>query len=329
MSFDLNRSADQRQILNAAAEMLATRYPLSRLREKGAEDLGALAEFGTFALAQPEDRGGSGFSLLEEALVHVLLGRHVASSRTVATAIAARLAMELGLDDLARQAAAGTLPVAAAIPSGDSVLVIDAAGAPFAVLFDNRRLALLDLRGASGEQVVGLGHGVPMTRLGHNAVATVGDSADNALLDTADLLVSAQLLGVAEASRDLAVSYVQIRKQFGRPIGSFQAIKHHCANMAIAAEAVSSLLDMAAVAVRDGRDGANFQVAALRMLAPRAALDNARMCIQLHGGIGFSAEADAHHFMKQAHLLSRLGSGAAMLDLHAPLAPHSSIKERL
>jgi alkylation response protein AidB-like acyl-CoA dehydrogenase len=329
VSFDLNRSADQRQILDAAAAMLAASYPPARLREKRADDLSALAEFGTFALALPEDHGGAGLSLVEEALVHVLLGRHVVSSRAVATAISGRLAAALGRDDLAREAAAGTLAVAAAVPSGDSVLAIDAGGARFAVLFDDRRLALLDLQAASGEEVSGLGHGVPITRLGHNAVATVGDSTESALLDSADLLVSAQLLGVAAASRDLAVSYVQIRKQFGRPIGSFQAIKHHCANMAIAAEAVSSLLDMAAISLRDGRDDASFQIAALRRLAPQAALDNARMCIQLHGGIGFSAEADAHHFLKQAHLLSRLGGGAAMLDLSAPLAPHSSIKERL
>jgi len=328
VSYDLNRSADQRQILDAAATMLATSYPLSRLREQGSDDFGALAEFGTFALALPEERGGAGFDLVDEALVHVLLGRHAVSSRAAAAAIASRLAAELGRDNLAREVAAGTVAVAAAIPSGDGVLAIDMAGAAFALLFGKQQLALLDLEGAGRQEVSGLGHGVSLTRLGHNAVATLGVSTEGGLLDTADLLVSAQLLGVAEASRDLAVSYAQIRRQFGRPIGSFQAIKHHCANMAIAAEAVSSLLDLAAIALSEGRDDASFQVAALRLLAPRAALENARMCIQLHGGIGFSAEADAHHFLKQAHLLSRLGGGAAMLDRKAPLAPHSSIKER-
>ena len=67
---------------------------------------------------------------------------------------------------------------------------------------------------------------------------------------------------------------------------------------------------------------------AIRLLAPKAALANARTCIQVHGGIGFSAEADAHHYLKQAHLLRQLGSGAAMLDLPAPLAPHQIPNER-
>ena len=82
------------------------------------------------------------------------------------------------------------------------------------------------------------------------------------------------------------------------------------------------------IAARDARDDAAFQIAALRLLAPKAALANARTCIQVHGGIGFSAEADAHHYLKQAHLLRQLGSGAAMLDLPAPLAPHQIPNER-
>jgi alkylation response protein AidB-like acyl-CoA dehydrogenase len=119
-----------------------------------------------------------------------------------------------------------------------------------------------------------------------------------------------------------------MRQQFGRPIGAFQAIKHHCANMAITAEALSSLLEVAAIAARDGRDDAAFHIAALRLLAPKAALANARTCIQIHGGMGFSAEADAHHFLKQAHMLSRLGVCASILDLPAALAPYISAKER-
>jgi alkylation response protein AidB-like acyl-CoA dehydrogenase len=211
------------------------------------------------------------------------------------------------------------------------MLIVDADGADLAVVFGEQRLMLLDLGGQSGERLTGLGHSVALTRLRPESSATssamVGECADRALRDIADLLVSAQLLGIAEATRDLAVSYAQTRVQFGRPIGSFQAIKHHCANMAVAAEALSSLLDMAAIAARDERaapderDDAAFQIAALRLLAPKAALANARTCIQVHGGIGFSAEADAHHYLKQAHVLRQLQSGATMLDLPAPLAP--------
>ena len=270
----------------------------------------------------------AGFGLVEEALIHVMFGRHLISSGALATAMAVRLAAKLGRKDLAERAAAGVLSICASVPLDDSVLLLDAEGAGLAVVFGERQVTLIEVDGQSGEPADGLGHGTPLTRLRSNAYGTLVQSDDETLLAERDLLVSAQLLGIAEATRDLAVSYAQVRQQFGRPIGTFQAIKHHCANMAIAAEMLSSQHDMAAIAARDGRADAAFQIAALRLLAPKAALGNARTCIQLHGGIGFSAETDAHRFLKQAHLLSRLGAGAAVLDMPAPLAPYGSTSER-
>jgi alkylation response protein AidB-like acyl-CoA dehydrogenase len=327
LACDLNHSEDQRQILAAAAAMLNASYPVARRRADGPDDLSAIAAFGGFGLALPEDRGGAGFTLLEEALLHVLFGRHLVSTRALATSLACRLAAACGREDMAEQLVGGASGVCAALPSGSSFLLIDPQDATVALVFGERRLTLIDLHGPK-EQLTGLGHSVPVSRFRPGAPTVIGESADAALLDIADLLVSAQLLGVAEAARDLALSYAQVRQQFGRPIGSFQAIKHHCADMTIATEMVSSLLDMAALAVRDGRGDAAFQVAALRRLAPRAAISNARTCIQIHGGIGFSAEADAHHYLKQAHLLSRLGNGAPVLDQTAPLAPHQTLEER-
>ena len=147
-------------------------------------------------------------------------------------------------------------------------------------------------------------------------------SSDVVLAGIADLLVSAQLLGVAQAALALAVSYAKLREQFGRPIGSFQAIKHHCADMAVRVELLSAQLDMAAIAARDGRDDATFQIAALRRLAPKAALANARRAIQIHGGIGFSAEADPHQLLKHAHMLRQLGGYGELMALTAPLTPN-------
>ena len=140
--------------------------------------------------------------------------------------------------------------------------------------------------------------------------------------DLARLLAAAQLLGVATGARDLAVDYAKIREQFGQPIGTFQAIKHHTANMTLGIEMVSALLDMAAIALYDGHPDAGFQVAALTRLAPRIALDNARTGIQIHGGIGFSAEANAHLFFKQAHVLAQFIGPADLLSLPAPLTPY-------
>lgn len=316
MSCDLNYSEDQRQILDAAAAMLETGYPISRLRDGTRDDLAPLAEFGAFTLSAAESEGGAGFSLVEEALVHVLLGRHLVSTRALATSVAGRL--EGGTEGKS---------ICAAIPVEDgAVLLIEPEGTRQAVVFGQQRLALVELE-AAGEPVTGLGHGVPLARLEPGSYRTLAESDGGRPVLVADLLVSAQLLGVAQAARDLAVSYAQIRRQFGRPIGSFQAIKHHCADMAIAAEMLSSQLDMAAIACRDERPDAAFQVASLRLLAPKVALANARTCIQIHGGIGFSDEADAHRFLKQAHILSRLGGAAPILDLPAPLAPYRSTEE--
>lgn len=319
MTCDLNRSEDQRQILDAATAMLAGSYPLGRLRGDVADDLSALAEFGAFLLALPEAQGGAGFTLVEEALVHTLFGRHLLSPRSLAAPIAARVALALGEKGLAEAIVTGEVAVATAVRTESGPLVIDPAGAGHALLFDVRRLELL--RFGDSETAPGLGHDVALVRPDPAGLRSLGHSDAPELLDLADLLVSAQLLGVAEAARDLALDYAKVRRQFGRVIGGFQAIKHHCADMAIEAERISALLDMAALSLAGGRDDAGFQVAALRRLAPGAALRNARLCVQVHGGIGFSAEADAHRFVKQAHVLGSLGGGANLLGLHAPLSP--------
>ncbi|MDF0599603.1 acyl-CoA dehydrogenase [Psychromarinibacter sp. C21-152] len=328
MTCDLNRTDDQRQILDAATAMLAAHYPVARLREPRTDSMAALAEFGGFLLAASEEDGGAGFTLVEEALLHVRLGHHLVSPRAVAGALACRLAARQAEPALAERIAAGAAEVCPALPHGDGHLLIDAEGAALALAFEGRRLSLIELGGTAPEPVAGLGHGgIATSRLAPGRGRRIAEGDDRACL-TADLLVSAQLLGIAEAARDLAVDYAQTRRQFGKPIGAFQAIKHHCANMGLQAEMLSAQLDMAAIAARDGRDDAAFQVAALRRLAPRAALFNTRTAIQVHGGIGFSAEADIHHYLKQAHVLIRLGEPAPLLDLPAALAPRTNRPRR-
>lgn len=323
MSCDLNRNEDQRQILDAASTMLESAYPVSRLRQEHVDEMQPIAAFGAFALALPEELGGAGFSIVEEALAHVLFGRHLVSARSLASPLAARLAAGLNEPDLAARVASGAMSVCPAIPSGASLLLVDGRDAELALVFADRRLELRQLEGVAREPVTGLGHGLAVQRIPEAGAKSIVRHNGGELLDICDLLVSAQLLGIAEATLDLAVAYAGVRQQFGKPIGAFQAIKHHCANMAISAEMLSAQLDMAAIMVRDGNEDAGFQVAALRRLAPQAAMNNARTCIQIHGGIGFSAEADAHHYVKQAHLLRLLGTASSLLALPAPLAPHN------
>ena len=133
------------------------------------------------------------------------------------------------------------------------------------------------------------------------------------------LLDAAALAGIARAAQDMAVAYAGLREQFGRPIGTFQAVKHHCANMALAARSAADQVSFAAVALDDGRDDAALQVESALYVAGAAAMDSCGKNIQVHGGIGFSDEADPHKLLKRARVLVDLAGGleAALARLGA------------
>jgi len=123
------------------------------------------------------------------------------------------------------------------------------------------------------------------------------------------LIDAAALAGIAEAALDMSVSYAGMREQFGHPIGAFQAVKHHCANMAIATRCARDQTSFAAVAVDEDRADAALQVESALLMAGSAALETASKNIQIHGGIGFSDEADPHLFLKRAQLLIAIAGG--------------------
>lgn len=322
MTCNLDHTEDQRQILNAVDALLASSFPVGRLRERGQDDLSEIAAFGAYALALPEETGGSGFTLVEEALMHTLFGRALVSTNALAAALAVRVATGA---DLVGSITSGAKTVCCAIADRDRIMLLDGAGATLALVFDGASMRLCDLVATTPRPVDGLGHSLAIAIL--DAPREIASSTDALAGATADILISAHLLGAAEATRDLAVEYAQVRRQFGKPIGAFQAIKHHCATMAVGAEMLSAQLDMAAISVRDRRSDATFQAAALRRLARRVAQDNARTAIQIHGGIGFSAEADVHHYVKRVHLLHRLGVASDLGTLPAPLPPHRPLSE--
>ena len=327
MTCDLNLSEDERQVLAAATSMLEAHYPVARKRNRNLDSLTEIAGFGLLGLALADENEKSAFSVVEEALLHVLLGRHLVSTRALAASLAARLAAAVGRRELAAEIVNGDAEACVALPSSDSILLLERGAARLALIFGDSEITLVDIDGLELPAVDALGHGAPLQRAAASRLSTIARSTDEILLATADLLISAQMLGIAEAACELAVEYAKVRQQFGQPIGGFQAIKHHCANMAVAAEIASAQLDFAAITLRDGREEAAFQVAALRHLAQDAAFFNARTALQVHGGIGFSAEADVHHYLKHAHLLSRLGHFADILAMTAPLEPHLKLQE--
>jgi 3-oxochol-4-en-24-oyl-CoA dehydrogenase len=128
--------------------------------------------------------------------------------------------------------------------------------------------------------------------------------------DLAATLFAAEAAGVAAWCSETAAGYAGIRRQFGRPIGSFQAVKHLCATMACRAERAAALAWDAARAADEAPDEHPFAAAAAAALALDDAVDNAKDCIQVLGGIGFTWEHDAHLYLRRALALRQLLGGS-------------------
>jgi alkylation response protein AidB-like acyl-CoA dehydrogenase len=143
--------------------------------------------------------------------------------------------------------------------------------------------------------------------------------AIEALNDLALIALSAELLGVMEGAQQMTFDYLRIRKQFGKPIGSFQALQHRAVDIYMKTETLRSLLYQVAAANDPYRiDPA--QAVAVKAKASQDALEVTKACIQLHGGIGFTDEHDIGLYLKRAMLLSSLfGNAAAQRRRYADL----------
>jgi alkylation response protein AidB-like acyl-CoA dehydrogenase len=118
------------------------------------------------------------------------------------------------------------------------------------------------------------------------------------------LACAAQLLGAGRALLEASVSHARQRSQFGRPIGSFQAVKHQLADVAIGLEFARPLLDAAAVAVTDGESSAARDVSAAKVACTSAAQRAARAALQVHGAIGYTQEHDLHLWLTKVRALA-------------------------
>ena len=138
-------------------------------------------------------------------------------------------------------------------------------------------------------------------------------AVDDADVDAAGaVLFAAEAAGIADWCLRTAVEHAKVREQFGYPIGHFQAVKHACADMLVAAEQARAAVWDAAVAADSevGRDEALVAAETAAAIAPQAAFDNAKRCIQILGGIGFTWEHDAHLYLRRAQTVRALLGGA-------------------
>ena len=280
-----------------------------------------LASLGWLGLHLPEDKGGSGFGLPELVVVVEELGRAIdpravrpdrdrqrvhrrggigrapgtpaaGPRRWHRSSAASRSTSDI---TVAGGNAAGTAPAVLGgglahvlvLPAGEDAIVVDAAASGVTVsvpanLDPTRRSARVQLDGAPVEVIPG---------------------GRRALVDLARLVTAAEATGVAAQCTEEAAAYAKVRVQFGRPIATFQAVKHHCANMLVATELATAVVWDAARAAEDGGDQLSLAAAMAAALALAAADECAQLNIQVHGGIGFTWEHDAHLYLRRATAL--------------------------
>ena len=332
-------SDEHRALSETAADLLAKRNARGAAREllEGKpEELPALwsdlAGLGWLGLHLPEEHGGSGFGV--DALVVVVeqLARAVAPGPFVPTVIASAVVDATGDDvlrkDLLPRFADGSLVGAVAL--GGSVTIADGkASGPAGPVLGGGLAEVFVVAAGDDVAVVERGDGVsietptsldPTRRSARvtldGAPARVIPGARRTLVDLARVILSAEAVGLASECTQMAADYARQRIQFGRPIGTFQAVKHHCADMAVAAELATSAVWDAARAAATGGDQLSYAAAIAATLAAPAADLCANLNTQVHGGIAITWEHDAHLFMRRATtLLPYLDSTAAASDV--------------
>jgi hypothetical protein len=231
--------------------------------------------------------------------------------------LAAQLAMKEGLIEVGQSIISGEKRAAYANPLSEidyrvdevaEVQVIDGGAVDYIILIDQGHSLLFDKGSvevlrcvAAMDETIGIDR---VTLPLDNILVHLQD--DYSLCRSHTLMLSAYLQGMTEVTKDMAVEYAKIREQFGQPIGKFQAVKHICADMAVRAEASLAQTYYAATLASVDAPGSDAEAISARLVSSQAAMDNARANIQVHGGMGFSAECNAHFFLKRAHIIAAL-----------------------
>jgi alkylation response protein AidB-like acyl-CoA dehydrogenase len=285
------------------------------LAKDRAVDWSALVDAGWVGLEVPEQFGGAGATFAEVAVICEEMGRAASANSYLGSAVLAigtlkALQPSETRDRLLADAASGTRRVAVALGSefvpdaeganqilvvtDDGVAVGTATVTPQPVLDETRRLASI--------RDVEVSERLQFTE----------DATARTLRDRAAVAVACDSLGLGEAMLSATVGYAKMRHQFGRPIGSFQAVKHACADMAVTIAVARQLVEAGVQAIAEDRPDAGVAAAMAKSYVTSAAVDIAGTAMQLHGGIGYTWESGIHVYLKRAALnRSLFGSPAA------------------
>ncbi|MEU4423543.1 acyl-CoA dehydrogenase family protein [Actinoplanes sp. NPDC024001] len=320
MNFDLDQ--EHRDLAGAAGEFLSASASPAAARTALEEGTGArpgraeLVKSGYATITIPESAGGGGGSVLQLAVVAEQAGRVLAGPSLVSFARAAVL-LE-GEPDRLAGVADGTLAVAVVDDSGP---VLDAIGA-------DTFLALRDGALVCGPGRVTAREPIDPTRglgdVGLGETVTLAPDAA-ALWQRAErvgrTILAAEGLGAAARLLETGVAYAKERHAFGRPIGSYQAVKHMLVDVYVAVEQLRSLVWWAAWAAGHAPGELPMAAAAAKAAAATTLELAAETVIQVHGGIGFTWEHDAHLYWRRAKVdRFLLGDDVAAFDEVARLA---------
>jgi len=281
---------------------------------------GQLADLGLFGIAVVEENGGAGGSAVELCAMVAESARALVPGPVATTALATMVLTDPGtLAALASgqltagMALSADLRSESGLVSGSADYVLGADGSGLILLPAQDGVLLVDST-APGVEVVALAatdFSRPLARVNLHAVpATRLEVSAGRFVDLAAVVLAAEAAGVAEWALKTAADYAKVREQFGRPIGSFQAVKHLCAEMLLRSQQVSAAAADAADAVADG-DGAQLAISAAVAAAAgiEAATANTKDCIQVLGGIGITWEHDAHLYLRRAYAIGQILGG--------------------
>jgi hypothetical protein len=323
---------DHRDLAASVDALLARRNAIAGNRALLEADIEALppwwrevADLGWLGLHVPEHLGGAGFSMEESAIVVEGCGRHVAPGPLVPTVVASAVlsavsqeaALGADIEALVSALADGTVvgafglnaqvSLADGVITGHAVVLGGGLADVFVMASDGDLLVVRRDDSVMVEVPKNLDPGRRSARVtfsGTSAVTYPGLA--NLLRDLSRVVLAAEAVGVASRCTEEATAYAKVREQFGRPIGTFQAVKHHAADMAATTELATSAVWDAARAVGAGSDQRAIASATAATLAAGAVDLCTNLNTQIHGGIAMTWEHDAHLYVRRAAALQAL-----------------------
>ncbi len=319
---DFGLTDDQREIQRTARELLGERARPERVREHaetGRSDDGLwreLCELGWPGIAVCEQYGGQGLGRVELSILCEELGRTVAPVPFLPCALAATLIDHAGSEEqrerwLPGLASGQTLGAVGIAHEGVAELVIGGAGAAVMVLIESGAASIAAAADVTVEPVQSIDptRSAARVSLANGAGETLDGDVPGGL-DRCLVAVASELVGVSERALEMAVAYVKERRQFGVPVGAYQAVSHRCAQMLLETEQARSLSAYAAWTADADPSRLAEAAAMTKAAASDAGRDVTASAIQAHGGIGFTWEADVHWLYKRAQLDAALLGGA-------------------